>query len=122
MTLQHGDVVVQDGQIGSRVAEESGRLSRMIDVVADGSDEGDGLIQRIENRFQPGLCQEERGRLHHVRGVRRIVVRVVPVIGFDQREPGPQCRLVTIQSGTDIEVRQDGQSQPHEWLPIGDLF
>ena len=48
VTLQDGGVIIEDGELAARVAQERVGPSRVVHVVDCGSDQGGHLVQLIE--------------------------------------------------------------------------
>lgn len=69
------------------IAQEGAIPAWMINVVNDGGNQADCLIQRIEYRFETGTHQKVSGRLHDVGGMGRIVIWIVMIVGLDQCQP-----------------------------------
>lgn len=95
------------------VAQESTIPSGMIDVVDDGSEEADGLVEWIEQCLETIGHEEARRGLHHISCMRRIVIWIVVIIRFDHSEPIAQCALVTAQCLAYVETVQNGEAEPH---------
>ena len=66
VVLQDGRVVVQDGQVAPRVAEEGGVPAGVVHVVDDGSDQADGFVNSVQQGLDGLLLKEVGGGLHHV--------------------------------------------------------
>lgn len=69
------------------IAQEGAIPAWMINVVNDGGNQADCLIQRIEYRFKTGTHQKVSGRLHDVGGMGRIMIWIVMIVGLDQCQP-----------------------------------